>query len=91
MKKRQSPALMSGALPEAPSAMAATLHHRGDCQEPRNESDLLWIQLAAALSLLIFLVKTLTFGSALERKRRVAVNNLLSSGFCSSDTIVGIL
>lgn len=58
MKKRQSPALMSGALPEAPSAMAATLHHRGDCQEPRNESDLLWIQLAAALSLLIFSVNS---------------------------------
>lgn len=53
MKKRQSSALMSGALPEAASAMAATLHHRGDCQEPRNQSDLLWVQLATALSLFI--------------------------------------
>lgn len=86
MKKRQSPALMSGALPETPSAMAAALHHRGDCQKPRNESDLLWIQLATALSLLN-LVKTFTFGSALEKGGRVAVNNLLSRGFCSSDTI----
>lgn len=76
MKKRQSPAPMSGALPEAPSAVAATLHHRGDCQEPRNKPDLLWIQLATALSLLI-LGKSLTFGSALEKERRVAVNNLL--------------
>lgn len=67
---------MLGALPGAPSAVAAALYHRGDCQEPRNESDLLWIQLAAALSLLI-LVKTFTFGSALEKKRRVAVKNLL--------------
>jgi len=53
MKKRQSSALMSGALPEAASAMAATLHHRGDCQESRNQSDLLWVQLATALSLFI--------------------------------------
>lgn len=67
---------MSGALPEAPSAVAAALHHRGDCQESRNESDLLRIQLATALSLLI-LVKTLTCGSALEKERRVAVINLL--------------
>lgn len=67
---------MSGALPEAPSAVAAALHHRGDCQEPRNKSDLLWIQLAAALSLLI-LAKTLTCGSALEKERKVAVKNLL--------------
>jgi len=44
---------MSGALPEAASAMAATLHHRGDCQESRNQSDLLWVQLATALSLFI--------------------------------------
>lgn len=54
MKERQPPALMSGAVPEAASAVAATLHHRGDCQEPRNESDLLWIQLATALSLSVF-------------------------------------
>lgn len=60
MKKRQSPAPMSGTLPEAPSAMAATLYHRGDCQEPRNKPDLLWIQLATALSLLI-LGKSFTF------------------------------
>lgn len=67
---------MSGALPEAPSAVAAALHHRGDCQEPRNKSDLLWLQLAAALSLLI-VAKTLTCGSALEKERKVAVKNLL--------------
>lgn len=74
---------MPGAVPEAPSAVAAALHHRGDCQAPRSQSDLLWIQLATALSLLI-LVKTLTCGSALEKERRVAVN-IYSSGFCSSD------
>lgn len=67
---------MSGALPEAPSAVAAALHHRGDCQEPGNGSNHLRIQLATALSLLI-LVKTLTCGSALEKERRVAVKNLL--------------
>lgn len=75
MKKRQSSALMSGALPEAASAMAATLHHRGDCQESRNQSDHLWVQLATALSRFI-LVKSFTFGSALETERGVAVNAL---------------
>lgn len=68
---------MSGALPETPFAVAAALHHRGDRQEPRNESDLLWIQLATALSPWN-LVKTFSFGSALEKEGRVAVNNLLS-------------
>lgn len=34
-----------------------------------------------------FLVKTLTLGSALEKERRVAANNTLSSVFCSSDTM----
>lgn len=76
LKKRQSPALMSGALPEAASAVAAALHCRGDCQEPRNKSDLLWIQLATALSLLI-LVKALTCGSALKKESTVEVKNLL--------------
>lgn len=73
MKKRQSSALMSGALPEAASAMAATLHHRGDCQESRNQSDLLWVQLATALSL--FIVVNLLHLAVLW-KRRVAVNAL---------------
>lgn len=37
-----------------------------------------------------FLVKTLAFASALEKGRKVAVNNLLSNGFCSiSDTVDG--
>lgn len=66
---------MSGALPEAASAVAATLHHRGDCQESRNQPDLLWIQLATALSPFI-LVKSSAFSSALEMEWRVAVNAL---------------